>query len=127
MRLLFLSALSWQAGLAAYVVALRIIYGETISASDFVAVTAWSALAFAVSVPVAYLPVFLGLRRYLDLRRPALVLSLAGASLGAVPFAVINLAWGHGALRNFLTPEAYLFYCMFAASGAALGFGYSRR
>jgi hypothetical protein len=114
-----------MAGLLAYVGALGVIWHQAISRGDFVAVMLWSGVAYGLSLLVVYLPVLRGLRRILPGARPRWPFPLVAVLLGVVPTALVFFFNG-GQLRHALTPEAMLFYVMFAAVGLVLGLGIPR-
>ena len=81
-----------------------------------------SLLAIAVAFAALYVPVLLGLRRLLHGVRPLWPFPVEAALLGALPTALIVFFWG-GNLGALMSPEAGLFYLMFAAAGAVGGLG----
>lgn len=114
---------SWAVGLAAYLGSLAVFYRQSISSGDLSAVLFWSLLAFALAFFALYLPVLLGVRRLLRGVRPLWPFPLLAMLLGVVPTALILFFWG-GGVRSLLSPEASLFYSMFAAAGVVAGFGF---
>lgn len=124
MKIVFIFFVSWSVGLATYVGSLALFYHESISSGDLSAVLIWSLLAFALTFLTIYLPVLLGLRRLLHGVRPMWLFPLLALFLGVVPTALIVFFWG-GGVRSLLSPEAYLFYSMFAAVGVVVGFGFT--
>jgi len=121
MRYVMLIPLAWVAGIGAYFLALLVFYGETTGQGDLFAVLYWSFLAFAVCVPAVYLPCLFGLRWLLGGWRPFIAFPLAASALGVIPAALIVLLWG--GLRDLLSSEAVVFYCLFTAVGVVLGSG----
>jgi hypothetical protein len=125
MRLLAISVLSWIAGLVGYLVALQILWGQTISRGDLTAVLFWSLLAAAVAVAIGFAPVMFALRGQLG-KRPAGVwlFPLVGVFLGAIPVVLIMSVWSNDLVRSLFSAEAGLFFCMFATFGAVFGAGF---
>jgi hypothetical protein len=114
---------SWIVGCATYLGSLALFYRQTISSGDLSAVLFWSLLAFAISFFALYLPVLLGVRWFLRGVRPLWPFPLVAVLLGVVPTVLILFFWG-GGIRSLLSPEASLFYSMFAAVGVIVGFGF---
>ena len=121
MRFLRLGFAAWLAGLFTYIVALALFYGERISTGDLGAVVFYSLIAFALCYGLVYLPVLRGLRRLTS--APGWLFPLVAVLLGVVPTALIARFLG-GSLRALLTPEALLFYLLFAVVGLVVGFGF---
>jgi hypothetical protein len=115
---------SWVVGLAAYLGSLTLFYRQSISSGDLSAVLFWSLLAFAVAFFALYLPALFGMRRWLRGVRPLWPFPLLAVLLGVVPTVLILSCWG-GGIRSLLSPEASLFYSMFAAVGVVVGFGFA--
>lgn len=124
MKIIGIFLTSWVVGLAAYLGSLALFSRQFISWGDFSAVVIWSLLAFAVAFFVLYLPALFGMRRWLRGVRPLWPFPLVAVLLGVVPTALILLYWG-GGIRALLSSEACLFYCMFAAAGVVVGFGFA--
>ena len=103
-RLVILIPLAWAVGVWAYLAALDLIWGQTVG-SDLDAVLFWSALAFLVAVPTAYIPTLFGLRRLLGGYRPVIVFPIATALLGVLPTALIVFVWG-GGFGSLVLPKA---------------------
>jgi hypothetical protein len=125
MKLILLLLTAWLAGLAAYVGALALFYRQPISSGDLSAVGLWSFVAFALAFFVLYLPALFALRRLLQGVRFLWPFPLLAVLLGVVPTSLILFYWG-GGLRALLSPEASLFYAMFAVVGVVVGFGFAR-
>jgi hypothetical protein len=93
------------------------------------AVLAWlagfitSLFAFALCFWLVYLPALRVARRVLR-KPPALVFSVIAMLIGIVPTALIAHVWG-GSGESLFTPEALLFYIMFAAVGLVVGVGFA--
>ena len=79
--LTFLAVLSWFAGLVIYLLALRIIYGQSISSGDFEAVVLWSAITSVIAMPLVYAPAMFVTRYLLNGVNPVAVFPLAGILL----------------------------------------------
>ena len=127
MKLLAISVLSWIIGLVAYVTALKLLSGQTISGGDVNAVLGWSGLAAAVAVGLAFAPVMFALRRRLSSRSAGLWLfPLVGALLGVLPVLLILAVWSPNVFHAVFSPEAGLFFCMFATFGAVFGAAFFR-
>ncbi len=123
MKLLVISVLAWLAGLAAYIAALWLLWGQTIH--DLTAVVVWSGLAAAVAVAVGFAPVMFVLRNRLAGRRAgAWAFPLVGCLLGVVPVVLITAVWSSDLWRALFSPEAGLFSCMFSIFGATFGEGF---
>jgi drug/metabolite transporter (DMT)-like permease len=124
MKIIGVFLASWIVGLAAYLGSLALFYRQSISSGDLSSVLLSSLLAFALAFFALYLPVLLGVRRLLRGVRPLWAFPLLGVLLGVVPTALILFFWG-GGLRSLLSPEASLFYSMFAVVGVVVGFGFA--
>jgi hypothetical protein len=127
MKTLRLFVASWVVGLMAYLVCCDLFYGQRvlITSGDFRAVASCSVLAFAVAFYLVYLPALLALRRLLHGVHPAWPFPALAIVLGGLPTAMILFFWG-GSLRSLLSPEATLFYTMFATVGLVIGIGFVR-
>jgi hypothetical protein len=75
---------------------------------------------------LVYLPSLYGLRHLLHGVRPGWPFPLLAVLLGIVPIAVIFSIWGGLSFRVLTSPEASLFYAMFAVVGLVVGFGFTR-
>ena len=124
MKVLTLFLGSWFAGVAAYIGALSLFHGQSISRGDLFAVCFWSLLAFAFAFFALYLPVLLGVRRLLRGVRPIWPFPFAAGLLGIVPTAAICFFWG-GGVRSLISPEASLFYAMFGTVGIVVGLSFA--
>ena len=125
MKFVFLFFASWLAGLAAYLGSGMMLYHQRIGRGDLIAVAFWSLLAFAVAFGVLYLPGLFALRRRLRGVRPAWAFPVVAVLLGIVPVVLIISFFGGLNLRHLASPEASLFYCMFAGVGLVVGFGFA--
>jgi len=125
-RILLAAPLAWLTGLAAYVAALWLFWGQTMGGGDALAVMVWSFIALLVAVLLVYWPAFILLRRLNNGYQPPALFALVAAALGIVPAGMIHFYWG-GGIAGLLSPGAKLFYCMFAAAGVVLGLAYSLR
>lgn len=99
---------SWLAGLAAYLGALALFYGQSISRGDLLAVGFGSLVVFALAFFALYFPVLLGVRRLLRGVRPLWPFPLVAVLLGVVPTSAICFFWG-GGVRSLVSAEASLF------------------
>ncbi len=124
MKIIIIFLASWVVGLAAYLGSLALFYRQSISSGDLSAVLFWSLLAFALAFFVLYLPALFRVRRWLRGVRPLWPFPLLAVLLGVVPTALILFFWG-GGVRSLVSPEASLFYSMFAAVGVVVGFGFA--
>jgi hypothetical protein len=118
-----LGIIAWLAGLFAYIGALALVYGQWIG-GDFQFVGFVSLVAFALCYWLLYLPVLRIARRLLPRHPPAWVFALIAILLGIVPTALIARFYG-GSLRALVTPEAILFYVLFAVVGLVVGVGFT--
>ena len=125
MRMIWVSAAAWLVGIVAYEAWLRVAWEQSMG-SEWRAVAFWSALAFAVAVPLVYLPAMILVHQILGGYKPVIWFPLIAAVLGVVPTAIITLSWG-GRLRSLFSAEASIFYVMFSVVGAVFGFGYALR
>lgn len=126
MRLLLAIPIAWICGVAAYLAALALIWGQTMSGGDAAAVLFWSAIATALVVPVVYWPALMALAGLLNGYRPFWAFPVAAVGLGVVPTAFVLLMFG-GRPRDLASPEAALFYCMFGVVGIVLGSTFALR
>jgi hypothetical protein len=122
-RLVLLGVAAWFAGLLSYVGALAIFYHQSLSPGDFPSVAVSSLIAFAICYYACYLPVLRGLRNLLHGTRPAWVFPVVAALVGLLPTALIARFWS-GSFQAILSPEAGLFYVLFATVGLVLGLGF---
>jgi hypothetical protein len=118
-----LGCAGWLAGLLAYLAALALLYGEWISSGDLGSVVVSSLVAFALCYWLLYLPVLRALRRWAP--GHVWIFPATAMLLGILPTALIARFRG-GSLRALLTPEALLFYILFAAIGLVVGLGFTR-
>lgn len=123
MRILWAGVGAWLTGLGAYELLLRLLWGQS-TGGDWAAVAFWSALAWALAVPLLYVPALMLLEKLLGGYRPVVLFPLAAALLGVAPTALIALRWS-GSLAGLATPEAGLFFGMFTTVGLVFGFGYA--
>ena len=124
-KLSLLCIIAWLIGVLAYVGAIALLYRQSISSADLLAVSLWSAIGFALAFFLIYLPVLVFLRLILGGVRPRWVFPLVAAFLGIAPTAFILFTWG-GGVRSLFSHEASMFYAMFAVVGLILGIGYTR-
>ncbi len=128
--LTLLAVLSWIAGLAIYLFALRIIYGESISGGDLEAVVFWSAISCIIAIPLVYVPVMFVTRYLLNGVNPVAVFPLAGVFVSIIPVILLwvllsGLDLG-GLFSVLFSPESLLFNFFFACTGAVFGLGFAR-
>src|SRR6478672_5752250 len=116
MTVLQLALAGWITGIVAYVGALALLYGQGLSRGDAGAVLFSSLIAFVLCYWLLYLPVLRLFRRSLGPRAPAWAFGLVACAIGLVPTALIARFYG-GSWRALATPEASLFFIMFAAVG----------
>lgn len=126
MRLLIAIPIAWLCGVAAYLAALALVWGQTMSGGDAAAVLFWSAVATALVVPIVYWPALVALARLLKGYRPFWAFPITAVALGVVPTAFILLMVG-GRPRDLASAEASLFYCMFGVVGIVLGSAFAFR
>ena len=84
----------------------------------------WSALAFLIAIPVIYLPVLVATKTALGGYQPILCFPIVATLIGLIPTSLIVFRWG-GGIRGLFSPEASLFYILFAAGGIVVGLGYA--
>lgn len=125
-RLVVLLVFAWATGAAVYLLALKVINGESVSGDELRALLFWSALSFVFASIVFYLPILFLLRTLLGSTRPGWLFAAVAVVTGIVPFLLLNATWGDKGWHNLLSVEAALFYSMFAAVGLVVGFGFSR-
>ncbi|UFJ40717.1 hypothetical protein LOK74_22430 [Brevibacillus humidisoli] len=124
LALLIIAVFSFLLGFLAYLGTLWLVWNQTISQGDLVAVVLWGSVAYAVLAVPIYLIVIAVLRRLWQ--DPSMMAYLAGCVfVGIVPTAFIMWAW-EGGLRSLVSPEAQLFYAFFGISGIAFAFGWYR-
>lgn len=120
MKLVAVSVVAWVTGLAAYVGCTGILWGQGIARPDLNAVMFWSAVALALAVAGVYTPAMFALRRRVLSLGTWWLFPLVSIGLGVVPlFVIVTIFQG-----SPVSPEAALFYCMFAAFGAVFGVGF---
>jgi hypothetical protein len=125
MTVVQLGLAGWIAGLLAYVGALAVLYRQGISGGDFRAVAFVSLASFGLCYRLVYLPVLRAVGRRLKRSRQVWALPLIAMLLGLIPTGLIARFYG-GSLRAVVTPEALLFYILFAVVGLVVGFGFTR-
>ena len=123
MRFGLVSAVAWVLGIVAYALVLRVRHGERLGGGDARAVVVFSAIAFAITVVLVYMPLFRFLRRRIRVVRPLLVFPALAFLLTVFPTTLISWIFG-GGIRGAWSPEGQLFLALFAVSGAAFGVGY---
>jgi len=133
MRLLFLAllaVLSWVAGLVIYLLALGIIYGESISIGDVGAVAFWSAIICLIAIPLVYAPAMFVTRYLLNGVNPAGVYPLVGVLVSIFPVILLWALQGGfdmgSIFSTLLSPESLLFSLLFAGTGVVFGLGFAR-
>jgi hypothetical protein len=125
MTVVQLGVAGWLAGLLAYLAALALLYRQSISSGDLWPVVVSSLVAFGLCYWLLYLPVLRAVRHWLPRPRWVWVFPLLAMLLGVLPTALVARYWG-GSLRAMLTPEALLFYILFAVVGLVVGLGFTR-
>ena len=123
MRLAAISVVAWLTGFAAYVGGLAMLWGQTLSRGDLIAVLYYSALASTLAIVAVYAPAMFVLRRVSRGKAGPWVYALASMALGIVPVLLIVRVWG-GNLQSLGSPEAALFSLMFGAFGFVFGHGF---
>ena len=123
MRMIYASVAAWLVGLAVYEGWLRVAWGQSMGA-DWTSVAFASAQAFGVTVIVVYAPAMVFLRKRLGGYKPVVWFPAVASLLGVVPTAIIMFVWG-GRVQDLFSPEASVFYVMFAAAGVVFGLGYA--
>lgn len=130
MRYILIIPIAWLAGVVTYYLALFVFFGE--APTDVAVVLFSSFLALLVCIPVLYLPVLFGLHRLLSGWKPLIAFPIIAILLGIGPTAFVFLWWGGGelitlfsreAIYSAFSPEAALFYLLFAVVGVVLGLG----
>jgi len=122
---ILISVAAWIIGVVAYVVCLSLLWRQTIGRGDLLAALFWSALASAVAVGVAYAPLMFALRAWTRGTAGLVTYAIASVLLGVVPVLLMVMALG-GSLSSLMTPEAFLFFCMFTGFGLVFGAGFSK-
>ena len=126
MRYLLLCPVAYGVGIISYLGALFVVFGETISRGDLIAVLVGSLIALVLFVPTLYFPFFFALRALLGGWRPFLVFPAVGIGLSIFPTMLLIHFWG-GDFRSLLSPEASLFHVLFSVVGAVIGSGMAWR
>ncbi len=130
LQLMLLAVISWIAGLAIYLLALWIIYGESPSSGDLEAVVFWSAITCVLTMPLVYAPAMFVTRYLLNGVNPVAVFPLAGVLVSIIPVSLLWVILGGldfgGLISALFSPESLLFNFLFAGAGAAFGFGFAR-
>ena len=127
LKLAIVGTASWLVGVAAYLSALYLVYGQTAGGADLTAVLFWSFAAVLFALPLIYLPVMFLLRRLLRGYKPVAAFPVVASLVFVLPTASVLGMFsidGSGFLRSFFSPEALLFYCMFIAVGVTFGLGF---
>ncbi|HKP27851.1 MAG TPA: hypothetical protein VJU15_00515, partial [Gemmatimonadales bacterium] len=101
---------------------LRILWHQSLGGGDFRALLFTSALASAAAIGLVYGPVLFAVRRRLA-SPPWWIFPLVSILIGLLPVVLIVLFWG-GNLGSLSSPEAMMFYIMFAVFGAVFGGGF---
>lgn len=123
MRYVILPVAAWGLSVLVYLLSCLVFFGQTIGGGDLAAVLFWSFLAVCVAAPAAYYPCLFGLRRVLKGTEPVVAFPIAAVFLGIIPVLLIIFYFG-GRLRDLVSPEAFLFCCMFGAFGVFFGIGF---
>lgn len=117
---------AWAAGLAAYGVALKGLYGETLSLDNWVVIGVLTLVAWLLACALLTLPLLRGLSRRLTRPARARVLSVAGAALAIVPVWLTLGVWDGWHPRYLLSQEAGLLGVLYGTSGIVLGLWLAR-
>ena len=124
MKLIVISIVAWIAGLGSYLAVGWLLWQQRISPGDLRATLFLSLLVVTVSVAAGYAPLLFLLRRYDFFERRGWTFPAVAIALGIVPLYVIGaFAGGRGTL---ITPESFLFACMFGMFGLVFGAGFYR-
>jgi len=116
---------SWLFGVLTYVSCIAVRFGEILRwDGDLRPVVLWSFVAYFLLLPSVYLPCLLALRWWRNGCHPVILFPLVGGALGVLPTAAVVFRWG-GQVRDLLSPEAKLFFVLFASAGAVLGLAYA--
>lgn len=126
MRLLLTPCIAWFAGFAAYLLVLKLVFGESLGVdnSDFLAAVVWTVIVSALMTLAIYLPLMMRLRRKLRGVRPTYLFPLVGAALFPLPTIFIATIFGgfrFGFMQAMMKPEALLFHAMFFVFGIVFG------
>jgi hypothetical protein len=132
LKMIVVVVLSWIAGMAAYLVALWILWRQTVSLPESMSLAGLLAFALMIAVPSLYLPVMYLVKKRRGGTHPASVFALVGCLLGAIPLVIIFVLHGglvigawESSLRRLLSPEAQLLYVMFITVGVVIGYGFA--
>ena len=122
-RMILVSLCAWIGGLVAYESWLHLAWGQTMG-GDWKAVVFWSGVAFGIAASVVYAPAMFLLRKILGGYKPVVWFPIVASMLSVVPTAIIMIVHG-GSFADLLSPEARVFYVMFASVGVIFGLGYA--
>jgi hypothetical protein len=125
---------AWAAGLLAYILALEVVWHQSIAYGDLVGVVQLSLIAWAIAYGLVYLPLLLRLSRSISephrfwlLPVAALALSMVAVALVwlglGVLAALLGFGWSSLSPTFFASPEASLFYWFFGVSSMVVGLG----
>jgi hypothetical protein len=117
-------ALAWVGAVLAYVLALRLLFGETIGwGGELRAVLSWTAPTYVVCAVGIQLPYFFLVRWLLPRFEALTPYVLGGAALGLVPTIVLIYRLG-GHLNDIVSFEALTFFFFFVVAGVLLSLGF---
>lgn len=113
----FVPILSFIGGLFSYVMTLKIVWDESISGGDKIAVLFWGGIAFfAIAVPIYFGVIYFIDRQFVGFK--VLLYPIACALAFFIPTSVITMVFGG---LNPFSPEAMLFNSFFISSGLIFG------
>jgi len=125
MKLPLVAILSWATGLLAYVASCWILYRQTVSRGDLLAVAYQSFFAWHTAFLLIFVPCFSGLAYLRRQLRPRWAFALLGAALFFIPTLAVFGAPFRIETRYLFSHEARLFYCFFGVAGALAGLAYT--
>ena len=117
-----LAVFSWIAGWFAYIVVLRLLFHQVMSAGDRTAVAIWSASLFGVSIICVIWPLLVRFASDSSGRRRRLYIAVSGSLCGLVPTMLLGCLWG---AQSFTAPEILLFATLFCVASATFATGYA--
>lgn len=111
--------IAFSGGFFSYLMTLKIVWGQSISRGDILAVLLWSGIAFfAIAIPIYFVIIYFVDRHFV--RFKLFLYPTACALIFFTPtFAII---WAFGS-SNLFSPESMLFNSFFISSGVLFGLG----